>query len=138
MTTLPASTRPARGRRSFADLGVNVKVLAAVSVAALVALLVGINGIRSLSDASAIAQHIYHGNLASVKAVGDIQTAVTQARTDLANQALSPDAASTAKFTQAFETDLVTFDTALTAYRASASAGDPTLIDQVKTNWAAT
>jgi len=136
MTTLPASTKPARGRRSFADLGVNVKVLAAVSVAALVALLVGINGIRSLSEASTIAQHIYHDNLSSVKAVGDIQTAVTQARTDLANQALSPDAASIAKFTQAFETDLTTFDTALATYRANASAGDPTLIDKVATTWA--
>ncbi len=137
MTTLTASTKPVPGRRSFADLSVNVKILGAVSIAALVALLVGINGISALSDASAAAQHIYGSNLTSIKAVGDIQTVVTQTRTDLANQALSPDAASTAKFTQAFEADLDTFDAALASYRASASAGDPTLIDKVQTTWAA-
>ena len=137
MTTLTASTGPARGRPSFADLSVNVKVLAAVALAALVALIVGINGIRSLSHASDSAQRIYTGNVTSIKAVGDLQTAVTQARSDLANQALSPDAASVTKFTQAFLKDLDTFSAAMTAYRQSGPAGDPALIDKVQATWTA-
>src|SRR5690349_2266659 len=71
MTTLAASTKPARERRSFADLSVNVKVLSAVSIAAVVALFVGVNGIRSLSDASDSAQQLYANNVLSVRAVGD-------------------------------------------------------------------
>jgi methyl-accepting chemotaxis protein len=131
------SPKPPRKRFSFADLSVNVKVLAAVALAALVALIVGINGIRSLSDASNSAQLIYRSNVASIKAVGDLRTAVTTARSDLANQALSPDQASVAKFTQAFTNDLDAFSQAMTAYRSSNPAGDPAVIDKVQTTWAA-
>ncbi|WP_433717977.1 methyl-accepting chemotaxis protein [Actinoplanes sp. CA-051413] len=135
MTTVIAPTQPARGRRSFADLSVNLKVLSAVAVAALVALIVGINGIRSLSEASNSAQLIYTSNVASINAVGDLRAAATQARSDLANQALSPDAASVTKFTQAFMKDLDLFSTAMAAYRASGPAGDPAVTEKVQTTW---
>jgi methyl-accepting chemotaxis protein len=136
MATATTSSTPGRGRPSFADLSVNVKVLSAVAVAALVALLIGINGIRSLGHASESAQHIYRNNVSSIKAVGDLRIAVTQARSDLANQALSPDEASVTKFTQAFLADLDAFDAAIAAYRAHTSAGDPAVIDKVQTTWA--
>src|SRR5687768_4740599 len=135
MTTATESSEPGRGRPSFADLSVNTKVLSAVAVAAVVALLVGINGIRSLGDASESAQHIYRSNVASIKAVGDLRTAVTQARSDLANQALSPDDASVTKFTRAFLADLETFSTAMAAYRNSDPAASPALIDKAQTTW---
>ncbi|MFB9358241.1 MCP four helix bundle domain-containing protein, partial [Actinoplanes nipponensis] len=135
MTTLTASETPARGRPSLADLSVNVKVLTAVALAALVALIVGVNGIRSLSAASDSAQQIYRSNVASIKAVGTLKTAASQARTDLANQALSPDEASVTKFTQAYLADLGTFDTAMKAYRDSMPAGDPAVIDRLETTW---
>ena len=85
----------------LADLSVNVKVLAAVGVAALVALIVGISGLLALSDASASAQLIYRSNVASIDAVGRSRPRWPRPAVDLANQALSQDAAGTAKFTDA-------------------------------------
>jgi methyl-accepting chemotaxis protein len=128
-------TKPARGRPTFADLSVNTKVLAAVAMAALVALVVGIMGIRSLSEASDSAQYIYRSNVASIKAIGQVKAAVTQSRVDVANQALSADDASTAKFTQDFSTDVDSFSTAMKAYRDSRPAGDPAKIDELQTAW---
>jgi methyl-accepting chemotaxis protein len=122
-------------RLSFADLSVNVKVLAAVATAALVALIVGILGLTSLAGASKSAELIYRSNVASIKAVSQLKAAVLQARVDTANQALSIDAASTKKFTDAFTDDLQAFPTAMAAYRASNPASDPALIDQLQTDW---
>ncbi|HET9518315.1 MAG TPA: MCP four helix bundle domain-containing protein, partial [Actinoplanes sp.] len=136
MTTVTTSAEHARRRRSFSDLSVNVKVLTAVATAALVALLVGINGIRSLSEASADAQRLYENNLISIKAVGDLQTTVAQTRTDLANQVLSADEASTTRFTEAVRRDLVAFETALAAYRASTTSGDDAVIEKAGATWA--
>jgi methyl-accepting chemotaxis protein len=127
-----------RVRRSpFADLSVNAKITAAVGVASLVALVVGVTGLISLGKASASAQLIYHRNVASIETTGQIKESVTQARVDLANQALSPDAASLAKFTTAFTADLQAFDAAMTAYQAGSPAGDPATIADLQTDWAA-
>jgi hypothetical protein len=67
------------GRLSFADLSVNVKVLAAVTTAALAALVVGILGLTSLAGASPSAERIYRSNVASIKAVGQLKAVVLQA-----------------------------------------------------------
>src|SRR5690349_9832828 len=92
-------------RSSFGDLGVTTKILAAVGTAAVVALVVGVIGLASLAGASKSAQLIYHSNVASIKSLANIRQAVTQARVDLANQALSTDEASTQKFAGAFDND---------------------------------
>jgi methyl-accepting chemotaxis protein len=122
-------------RRSFADLSVNVKIIAAVVAAALVALTVGLLGLSALAGASDSAQHIYTSNVASIKAVGQVKAVVLQARVDTANQALSVDDASTKKFTDAYFADLEAFTTAMAAYRASIPASDAALIDQLQADW---
>jgi methyl-accepting chemotaxis protein len=119
----------------FADLSVKTKILAAVGLAALVALIVGINGLMGLSSTSDSAKLIYESNVASIKAVGQIKAAFMQARSNVANQALSPDDASSVKFSDAFAADLKTFETAMTAYRNSNPAGDPATIDALQTQW---
>jgi methyl-accepting chemotaxis protein len=124
-------------RTFFADLSVSVKVLAAVAAAALVALVVGILGLVSLSKASDSAQTIYRSNVASIKALGQLKYALTQARVDVANQAVSVESADTNKFTEAFTADQEAFATAMTAYRDSMPASDPQVIDNVQTNWEA-
>jgi methyl-accepting chemotaxis protein len=129
-----AQTPVRAGRRpSFADLSVNVKVLAAVATAALVALTVGIVGLVSLSSASGSAQLIYTSNVASIKAVGQLRWVATQARVDTANQALSITDASTKKFADSFGNDEKNFTTAIAAYRASAPAAGADLIDELET-----
>ena len=85
-------------RRFFADLSVNIKILAAIGVAVLVAITVGIVGLLALSSASASAQVISFNNVASIKAVGDIQSSTSQARLDLANHAISTDTATMDKY----------------------------------------
>ncbi|MEV4281275.1 methyl-accepting chemotaxis protein [Actinoplanes xinjiangensis] len=122
----------ARGRRSFADLSVNVKILTAVALAGLVALLVGVLGLSALSEASGSAQQIYRSNLSSVKAIGVLDKALVQARLDTAFQLISQKPADTQKYADAFAADLDAFDTALAAYKASGPSGDPALIDDLE------
>ena len=124
-----------RGRPSFADLSVNVKILSAVVLAGLVALTVGITGLRSLSQSSAAAQKIYASNVASVNAVGDMRTAAIQARLDIANQAISRKKSDMAKYTNNFADDVKTFDAAMAAYRASNPSGRPAVIDDLQSHW---
>src|SRR4051794_40512190 len=93
MRTAAGTDTPTDKRRFFADLSVNTKILTAITVAVLVAVTVGIAGLRALSSASGSAQQIYASNVANVGAVGSIKAAMTQARVDLANQAISTDAA---------------------------------------------
>jgi methyl-accepting chemotaxis protein len=136
MTTRPESSTAVR-RYSFAHLSVNIKILVAVAAAALVAVIVGFTGLRALKTSSGEAQQIYRENVGSIESIGRVQTAVAQARVDLANQALSPDDASTTKFTQAFTTDLQSFTSALAQYRTSGPAGDPAMINDLATQWQA-
>jgi methyl-accepting chemotaxis protein len=130
-----AGTRPRRA--SFADLSVSLKVIAAVAVAAVVALVVGIIGLVSLSHASDSAQKIYRSNVASIRAVGGLKTAVNQTRVDNANQALSTTDAGVQKFATAVRADFDAFDTAMAAYRASMPATGTDVIDRLQTNWSA-
>ena len=137
MASPAAANAPAQERRTFADLSVRVKILTAVAVAALVALIVGVTGLRALSKASESAQVIYRNNLVSSAAMAKIGKAVTQVRVDLANQVLSSDAASTTKFAQGVEADLATFDAAMTAYGRSGPSGDRATIAHLQATWTA-
>ena len=134
MSTRPI-VAPATGRRSFADLGVKAKILTAVLVAAAVALVVGIAGLLALSKASASAQLIYQSNVASLSAVGQLDAAVAQTRLDSASQAISQDLPTQTRNIASFDTDKQDFVAAMTAYRASSTAGDPALIADVQQNY---
>ena len=126
----------ATGRRSLADLSVRIKVLSAVFIAVLVAVAVGVLGLQALSQASASAQRIYSDNLASVAGMGVIDGAITQVRSDVANQALS-DPAGKEKYTAAVTAGFGYVDAGFAAYRASGPAGDPAMIDDLQNNWRA-
>ncbi|HEX8344805.1 MAG TPA: methyl-accepting chemotaxis protein [Actinoplanes sp.] len=137
MSTAVGTPASARRHRSFNDLSVNFKILTAVSVAVLVALAVGIVTLSALSDASASAQRIYRSNVASVAAVGQIRAEAAQTRVDVANHAISRDAAGMAKYRQAVTADLEAFGRAVAAYRNSNPAGDPAVIADLESTWAA-
>jgi methyl-accepting chemotaxis protein len=135
MATVTYSAAPVRTRPSFADLKVNVKILTAISIAVLVALIVGITGLRALSAASGSAQVIYSSNVASIKAVGDLKASMIQARLDVANHAVSYDEATMAKYEQAFAADQQAVTDGFTAYADSHPAGDPAVIADLQTIW---
>jgi methyl-accepting chemotaxis protein len=122
-------------RRSFADLGVNVKILTAVAIGVVVAVVVGIIGLRALSTVSDSAQQIYRSNVASVEAMGSIDAAMTQVRVDVVNQAISSDPATTGKYTDAVTTDLTEVGAGFVAYRDSHPAGDPAVIATMESKW---
>jgi methyl-accepting chemotaxis protein len=134
MSSTPVAT-PTVSRRSFANLGVQIKILAAVLVAVLVALAVGITGLLALSKASAAADHIYTSNVTGVTAVGKLDAAVAQTRLDSASQVISQDAPTQAKNVDSFNADKTTFNDAMTAYRGSNPAGDPAVIAELQTQY---
>ncbi|MFI5912023.1 methyl-accepting chemotaxis protein [Dactylosporangium sp. NPDC051541] len=119
----------------FANVSVRIKILAGIGLAAAVALAVGITGLLALGTASEAAQRIYSSNVSSMSAVGQLRTAVSATRSDLANQALSQDAPTVAKFTERYNSDVTDFAAAMTAYRNSSPAGDLKVIDRVQATW---
>jgi methyl-accepting chemotaxis protein len=108
---------PVGGRRSLADLGVRTKILMAVCVAAAVALLVGVLGLVALGRASDAATSMYEENVASISAVGAVESALDRARLDAANHMISRDKAVRSRYAQKFTADIDALDAALTAYR---------------------
>src|SRR5690348_119710 len=104
---VPGRTRHLYGRivSFFANLSVQVKIGIIVLVSVVVALVIGILGLHALNGAATAAHNIYAGNLSSTNALGLVSTAMAQSRLSLANQILSGDAATTAKYTEAFKSD---------------------------------
>jgi methyl-accepting chemotaxis protein len=137
MSTIAGTTAPVGKRRFFADLSVNAKILTAVAIAVLIALTVGIMGLRALSRTSASAQQIYASNVIDVGAVGAVKAAMTMARVDLANHAIATDNAVMAKYREAFTADLQAADAAMTTYGDNHPAGDPAVLADLRTNWQA-
>ena len=135
MTVATLAAAPVRRWSFFADLSVKIKILAAVGIAALVAVVVGIAGLLALQKASDAAQHMYTDNVASIKAIGAVQKPALQARIDIASHALALDTAAKAKYETAFRAQLEAFDAAVAAYRASHPSGDPALIDDLSSQW---
>jgi methyl-accepting chemotaxis protein len=128
---------PERGRRSFADLSVNSKIVSAIGVAVVVAVLVGVVGLRALSSASAAAQQIYAGNVTGVSAIGQVDAGLSQAQADVGALAVSQDAATQARNKQDFAADQQAFAESMSAYRNSHPAGDPAMIADLESNWQA-
>ncbi|MFI5898359.1 methyl-accepting chemotaxis protein [Actinoplanes sp. NPDC051513] len=127
--------RPAGGRFSVANLPVNVKILAAVCIAGLVALAVGVSGLAALGRASAAAQQIYSTNVANVAAVGDIKSAFLQVRVDVTLHAASSGAAAKTKVKETFTKDVQAATAAIAAYRSGHPAGDQATIQSLTTEW---
>ncbi|MDI6104329.1 methyl-accepting chemotaxis protein [Actinoplanes sp. NEAU-A12] len=115
----------------FANLSVNVKILGAVVLAGLAALVVGIVGLQGMSAGSASAQQLYNSNVASVDALGELRAAVLQTRLTVVNHAVSRDPATKAKYEQALAEDMKAIEQAFTNYRNSQPAADPPAIDEL-------
>jgi methyl-accepting chemotaxis protein len=119
-------------RRSFGDLSVSVKILAAICVSVAVGVLVGVTGILALSRASDSAQTLYVSNVASVSAVGQLDASTADARVAVASHAISQDAATQAKNIATYEEAKKAFDEAMTAYKASNPVAAPAQISELE------
>ncbi|GIF14372.1 methyl-accepting chemotaxis protein [Actinoplanes teichomyceticus] len=122
-------------KRFWADLGVNFKIMFAIGVASVVALLIGVLGLTALSGASASAQHIYASNLTSVAALGRVQNAITQSRLDLVSHAVYRDGTNKAAYEKNFTADLAEADAALREYQTTGPAGAPATVRSLTAAW---
>ncbi|MFI1990971.1 methyl-accepting chemotaxis protein [Actinoplanes sp. NPDC020271] len=120
---------------SLADLSVKTKILGGIGVAVLVAVVIGVVGLQALGNASDSAGVLYNSNVASIKTIGQIEATTRQARLDVSNQAISQDAPTVQKYTDAFTADLTAVDAAVAAYQASEPSGDPAVLADLQTHW---
>ena len=129
--------RPAlpTNRFALANLPVNMRILLAVSVAGLVALVVGLTCLMALSKASASAQNIYAANVANVAAVGEIKARVVQVRVDVAMHAASVGAEMKGQFRDALTKDVALADAAIDAYRDNHPAGETAGVEALAKTW---
>ncbi|WP_229831078.1 methyl-accepting chemotaxis protein [Actinoplanes ianthinogenes] len=118
-----------------ADLSVKSKILGGIGLAVAVAVIVGVVGLTALKNASDTAQGIYTNNVSSIAAVGQIESVSRQARLDVADEAISQDAPTVKKYTDAFHADLTAFDTAVADYRSSGPTADPAVLADMQTEW---
>ncbi len=119
--------------RWFRDLGVRPKILTAVGLAALVAVLVGALGLRALGDSADRAQDLYDGNLGRVAAVGEMQVAIAAVRLDGRDVALGLNLAEKAQAGDRLEADLGSFERAAAAYLATnPSAGSRAKLEALR------
>ncbi|EYR63684.1 chemotaxis protein [Actinotalea ferrariae CF5-4] len=94
---------PARRSTAFAwftDRGVNLKILTAVLVAALVGGAVGVLGITALSRTNDAAHSLYEDNLLGVDRAAKMRRATIEMRLNVTNHALSIDRAEMQKYEQ--------------------------------------
>ena len=73
MSVRPSSTV---ALRRVADLGVRTKILAAVLLTAVVAVTVGVVGLRALSDSADRAEALYAQNISRIEAAADMRAAL--------------------------------------------------------------
>ncbi|MEV4350992.1 methyl-accepting chemotaxis protein [Actinoplanes sp. NPDC049596] len=106
----------------LADLSVKTKILGAVCVAIVLAVVVGVGSLIGLGNASASAEQIYTSNVSGVNYVGEIRSALAQSRLDTTNHMLSDTAAQKKQYSDAFAADFEALTDALEAYRTSGPA----------------
>ncbi|MEU8238125.1 methyl-accepting chemotaxis protein [Actinoplanes missouriensis] len=123
------------GTRRFADLSVRVKILTAIGVATLVALVVGLVTLLALNKAADAAQAIYDNNVVNVTQVGQIRAAIVQTRLDVATSAIAPDDATSEKYNDATADDIAAVDDAIASYRDGTYAGDPAVLTTLDELW---
>ena len=88
------SAMPSRARLTrFHDLGVRTKILVAVLLAAAVAVLVGVMGVRALGESARTAEFIYTENVTGVSQVANLQRVANTMRITVRDAALAPDQA---------------------------------------------
>ncbi len=119
----PTTAPTPRRRSSLAGLGVNAKILFAVAVGLLIAVTVGLSGLRALGQANLSAQHTYRVNVPAAAAVGDLRSGVLQTRLDLTNHALSQDRAVMDGYEKEFARDRTQVQEVLAAYAEGVHAG---------------
>ena len=84
------TTRPSSVRALWADRGVRTKVLAAVVVTAVVALVVGVMGLVALNSSADATRQMHDHNIVGLEALGEMQNAISGVRQSSRDALLAP------------------------------------------------
>ncbi len=140
-TSEPDGGRRTRSRglvQRFRDVGVMVKILSAVAVLGLVAVVLGVSGLTSLATSRDDAMVIYHDDLRQVMVLSSMRAAVLTARIDVHKHALATTAADKSRFEAKLVKDDAAVDANVATYRTLAvDPPEVALIDEMGTAWTA-
>jgi methyl-accepting chemotaxis protein len=96
---------------------------------------IGTVSLHALSVSATAANNLYVNIVPSVKALGQVSTAMAQSRVDLAQQLISLDEAMTTKYADAFRADVSTVNAALADYQKSGPAAPDAQLAELEANW---
>jgi methyl-accepting chemotaxis protein len=139
LMSLPTTPGPAPvesgARRAtwWGDRGVRTKVLAAVAIAALVAVVIGVLGLVSLDGAAARTQNLYDANLMGVQQAEALGRTLEETRLAARDVLLATDAAKAQQAVASIDETAATFATAAAAYSSvpGATAEDVANVQKV-------
>ena len=103
-------------RAWWGDRGVKVKILSAVSLAAVVAAVIGVLGLQALSAAADRTQLLYEANLKGVQQATTMRDAVKDYRNTTSMAALTPDPAATEALLATLEDVTADFEAGVAGY----------------------
>src|SRR4051794_1621760 len=115
-TTTGSTADTAPRRAWWGDRGVRTKVVAAVGVAALVAVVIGVLGLIALGTAAQRTQDLYDGNLAAVTDAETMSGALKDTRVSVRDVLLAADAATAQEKAAAIDDSAAAFTRAADAY----------------------
>ncbi|MCI2238292.1 methyl-accepting chemotaxis protein [Paenibacillus sp. TRM 82003] len=121
----------------WADRGIAVKVLAAVALAALVGVLVGVTGLRSLGAVRDSAAHMDEDGFTAIRALDDVAIEFREARIDFLSHVLSTEPAAKADREQQLTADRAAVEEALAAYKSTDQTGREEHVRAFEDAWVA-
>ncbi|NAZ81693.1 HAMP domain-containing protein [Kineococcus sp. R8] len=116
MTTTTTASTPRR--RSFRDLGVQSKILAAIVLAAVVSVTVGVVGIQALGASDRAAASMYSDSFVGLDQASKLRRLTIQMRLDVANHAIANSPERMATYEQAIVKDETEIAEVADAYEA--------------------
>src|SRR4051794_23989562 len=138
--SIPATSgtddRTSRLHAVWGDRGVKTKVLAAVAVASLVAVLIGVMGLSALGASADSSRMLYASNIAGSTAAADMRTVIADVRIASRNALLEPDRAKAGQILDSISDLADQYGAAHDAYtRSSPTAEKVALNEEALTNF---
>ncbi|WP_432496722.1 methyl-accepting chemotaxis protein [Kineococcus auxinigenes] len=131
------NTRRTSAGAWWSDRGIAVKVLAAVALAALLGVLVGVTGLRSLGAVRDSAALMNEEGVTAISAVDDVAIQFREARVDFLSHVLSTDAAVKAAKETELTDDRAAVEEALAVYESTDQTGREEHVQAFEESWAA-
>jgi len=132
-----ASATSSRPFRWFTDRPVAVKVLTAVGTTAVVATAVGVLGIQAVGATHDKTSNLYAHDMAGAAALAAAELDMNQSQLEVVSHASSLDPQFKQQWADKFTATAAEFDADMAAYAGHTRSGDQSLVDHVRTEYAA-